>query len=152
FLFSNGIYLNTDSYFSFLISKAILNQKNKYYKAFKDTEDIHEYGCLNGFVESISSILMDELKDEINEITEKRQRIQNLQIVSDLTASEQKIYALLAETTILSYFGISNEEIINELNISKRTLMYALKKFREKDLLIETKVGKFNFIKLKNIE
>ncbi len=45
-----------------------------------------------------------------------------------MTKSEKKVYELIGEATLFSDFGISNKEIMNESGVSKRTLMYALKK------------------------
>ena len=46
-----------------------------------------------------------------------------------------------------SHIGVSNEEILKETQVSKRTLIYTLNKFKEKNILIDTKIGKFDYHK-----
>ena len=61
-----------------------------------------------------------------------------------MSKSEQKIYKLIKEVSIFSTFGVSNQEIIKEAGVSKRTLIYVLRKFENKKILIKTKIGKYN--------
>lgn len=64
-----------------------------------------------------------------------------------MSKSEQKIYKLIKEVSIFSTFGVSNQEIIKEVGVSKRTLIYVLRKFENKKILIKTKIGKYNYYK-----
>ena len=52
--------------------------------------------------------------------------------------------------SILSNFGVSNEEIIGETEVSKRSLIYALNKLKEEDILLDTKIGKITYHKIKD--
>lgn len=45
---------------------------------------------------------------------------------------------IVLKALILQKNGVSNDEIINEIQVSKRTLIYVINKFREKDLKIDT--------------
>ncbi len=148
YLFSNGIYLKTTSLFSFLVSFAIANEKEKYYKAFKAAEDPHEFGCLNQYIEIFANILLHQLESTLKDLYQKKEKIKNLKKPMELTKSEGSIYSLIAEATILSDYGVSNEEIMKETGVSKRTLIYTLNHFKENELLEETKVGRFVYHKL----
>lgn len=59
--------------------------------------------------------------------------------------------AIMAESSLLSDFGISNAEIIEYTGISKRTVISSLQKFRQMDLLEETKFSKTVYHKLHNV-
>lgn len=149
FLFSNGLFLETKSLLSFIISSSLEKEKDKYYKAFKEANNKHEFFFLNSYFEIISNILIKQIDININNLKKKKSIIDNLKNNIHLTKSEQKIYDLLNEASILSYYGLSNEEIIKETNISKRTLIYTLNKFKEKDLIVNTKIGKITYHKFK---
>lgn len=150
FLFSNGLYLETDSYFSLALSCCFSHQKSKYYKAFKLAEDRYQFGCLNLYVDTILKILINEIDKLIEKLKDDKVEIERNTIsLSSSTKSEAKIYKLIIESSFLSDFGVSNEEIIKETGVSKRTLIYALNKLRVSNKLIETKVGRYTYHKMK---
>lgn len=148
FLFSNEVYLETKSYFAFAIALSFLHEKSKYYKAFDEANDIHEYGCLNSYVETILKILLKEVDLIIEELSSDKKKIESVTCNLKLTSSEEKIYGLLKEASIFSYFGVTNEEIMLETQVSKRTLMSFLAKFKEEGVLATTKIGKYDYHKL----
>lgn len=150
YLFSNKLYLETGTYFSFLISSSFAKEKSKYLKAFEDASDIHEFGCLNTYVETILNILLNEIETLIQNLKTIRNKIQSYQTASGISKSETKIEKILYESSLLSDFGVSNQEIINETGVSKRTLIYTLNKYRNENRLIETKIGRFTYHKLKD--
>lgn len=147
FLFSNQLYLETNSIFSFVISKAFENQKDKYYKSFEYALDRYEFGYLNKYFETIIKILLDEIDKDIIDLKKSKNKT-NKPLDLKLTKSEEKIYKLILESSIFSDFGISAIEIIKETKISKRTLIYTLNKFKNEFNLKVTKIGKYNFYKL----
>ena len=149
FLMSSGIYINSNSLFSFLISSCIEKEKRNYYKAFKVATDPLEFGCLNESVKIIADILVNQLAIAIKELETKKEKIDNICKVKEFTKSENKIYSLLAEASILTDFGISNKEIIQECNVSKRTLIYTLNKLENLNLLEDIKIGKLTYHKIK---
>lgn len=65
-----------------------------------------------------------------------------------MTKSEEKILKLISEASLFSCFGVSNEEIIKETNVSKRTLISTLNKLKKENLLVDTKIGKFDYHKV----
>lgn len=147
FLFSNGIYFETKSYFSFAISSSLLHEKDKYYKALKIANDKYEFGCLNAYVETILIILNNQIDLLIKKINTEKAKLNDFKLSFKMTKSEVKISKLISEASIFSYFGVSNEEILKETQVSKRTLIYILNKFKEKNILIDTKIGKFDYHK-----
>lgn len=150
YLFSNGLYLETGTNFSFLISSSFAKEKSKYLKAFEEANDIHEFGCLNTYVETIISILLNQVETSIQNLKEISKKIRAYQTKKDISKSEAKIAKILYESSLLSNFGISNQEIINETGVSKRTLIYTLNKYRNENRLIETKIGRFTYHKIKD--
>lgn len=78
---------------------------------------------------------------------EKKNKLNDLIVPFKMSKSEVKIYKMIYESSLFSTFGISSEEIIKETKISKRTLIYSLNKFKEKNIINITKIGKFNFYK-----
>jgi len=151
FLFSNGLYLETNSYFSFAISSSIEHEKDKYYKAFEKADDKYEFCCLNEFVNIILSILINQIDLLIKKLEDDKKNMNKTNITMGLTKSELRIYNLISEASILSFFGLSNEEIMKEANVSKRTLIYTLNKFKEKGILLDTKIGKITYHKIKKV-
>ena len=147
FLFSSELFKETKNYFSFTISASLLHEKNKYYKAFKKANDKYEFGCLNTYVETILKILINQTDILIKELYLKKNQLSTFKNNFKMTKSEDKIFKLISEASIFSYFGVSNEEIIKETQVSKRTLISALNKFKENNILVDTKIGKFDYHK-----
>ncbi len=147
FLFSNGLYLYTNSYVSFLISSSFANHKSKYYKAFQQAEDRYEFECLNEYVSTILEILSDEIEATVKTLKSNKEKIDSMECSSSMTKSERKIYRLICEATVFSEFGVSNEEIMKEMGISKRTLMYSLLDLKNRNEIEDIKVGKYCFHK-----
>lgn len=58
-------------------------------------------------------------------------------------------YKIIYEGTLFSYCGISNQEIIEQVGVSKRGLIYCLNKFKDNNILEDTKIGKYDYHKLK---
>lgn len=148
YLFSNGLYKELNTIYSFVISYSLENEKNKYYKAFKEARDKYSFGCLNEYFETILDILLNELEIIIKELNEKKDIINNNYIKYDISKTENKIYKLLIEGTILSNFGICYKEIMDECNISKRALIYCMNDLKNKLNLSITKIGRLTYYKI----
>lgn len=148
FLFSNGLFIETNNYFSFAISSSLLHEKDKYYKAFKDVNDKYEFGCINNYVEIILDILINQIDILIKKLYFDKDKLNNIKLNLKLTKSEEKIFNFIKEASIFSYFGVSNEEIKNETLVSKRTLISTLNKLKKENILIDTKIGKYDYHKV----
>lgn len=136
--------------FSYCLSISINKHKKEYYDALKIARDLYEFGCLNAYVSIMMDILLDGIQNIYNDLFEKRSMLEkNYLEVDSLTKSEREIYNVIQEASVLTYFGISNEDIMDITNVSKRTLLSTLKKFRENDLLVDMKFGKVQYHKLK---
>ncbi len=145
FLFSNGVYLSTGSCFAFLISSAFANEKNRYYKAFEKAEDRYEFGCLNEYVETMLEILSDQMENTIQSLRKDKEKVDNLIESPMMPKSERMIYRLICEASVFSDYGVSNEEIMTETGVSKRTLMYCLDDLKKRKTIEDTKIGKYSF-------
>lgn len=119
FLFSNGLFLETNSYFSFIIASSFEHNKNDYYKAFKYGDDKYEFGCLNEFFLQIVDILLKEINIVIKKLNDDKKKINEYNVSFKLTKSEEKIFKVIKEASILSTFDVSNEEIMQETHVSK---------------------------------
>lgn len=151
YLMSIELYNTNQTVFSMAVATAINEHKKKYYDALKTARDIHEFGYLDGYVLEMSEILLEGIEDILNNLKEKKQEIKNIQYPFDMTKSEKKIFDLLHEASVLTYFGINNENILNITGISKRTLMTTMKKFKEMNILEERKLGKVQYHKLRSV-
>lgn len=149
YLFSKGIYNETGSLSTFLVARGFSRKKKQYYAAFRKAGEKHSFGCLNEFVETMVSILEQELQFAIEDIDSKLDEISALVLPDDATKSQQKIYKLLAESTIFSGYGVNNTEIQEHTGLSKRSVVNGITAFREKGLLADTQVGHFVFHRLK---
>lgn len=150
FLFTQKYLNETGSYLSLAVSAAFNHQKSAYYKALAEARKEHMYGSLNAYFSDIGSILHTYQKSLINELKDKKEKIDSTVFSpEEFTKSERVILRLLAESSLLSDFGVSNTEIIQYASVSKRTVISSMQKFREMNLLEETKIGKTVYHKLK---
>jgi len=149
FLFANGVLSGGYPLLGFLISKSFLDQRHNYYKAFEAPKKYHEFGCINEFVVQIATILKEGIASITKGLEEKLHALLNVQINQKLSKKEKLVYSLLLESSFLSTYGISNEEIMKETGISKRSLFYALDSFKKEGILEDAKVGKTLFHKIK---
>ena len=149
FLFTQELYKHSGSYLSFEISAIIERHRSEYYRMFKNNYDVHEFGCLNAYVEEFAEMLHAGMREIISGLEEKRKIIEEYSASSSYTKSQKMVLSLLTEATLLSHYGVSNNEILDYLGISKRTLMSCMDLLRKQDMLEEYKTGKTVYHKLK---
>ncbi len=147
YLVSMFVKNKISSIFAFRISSGINNYKNKYYKAFKDTEGVLNKGDLTLFVYEFLDILdktyddcidyakskKKELEDKYNDLKAKMPR---------LSKNEDNVLYVLTQATIFSDFGITIQEIQSTLKISVRTIRRCINTFKEKSILTEKRLSK----------
>ena len=151
FLFTLKYFGETGSYLAFAVSTAFNHRKSAYYKALDEARHEHMYGSLNTYAEDIGAILHTYNKELISRLKEKKAQIESVGFPGkDFTRSEKEILRLLAESSLLSDFGISNSEIMAYTGISKRTVISSMQKFRRMDLLEENKFSKTVYHKLRS--
>ena len=151
YLISKSIFEEEGSYSSLLISTSINKNKKKYYKAFKEARSYHEHGSLNSFMEKILDILIEGIKEANDVLIKKILMTTNIKPPFELSKSEAMLYELLSEASLLSDYGVNNQEILNNCNASKRTLEYFLNKLRKNNLLMDTRIEKVVYHKLISI-
>ena len=128
---------------------AINQNKTKYYKALRDARDLHEFGRLNQYMIDFSNLLHTGFQSKIQKLEKKKKDMNAYYEKSyTFTKAEREVYRLLVEGTILSEFGVSNEEIMNYTNLSKRTIINSLNKMREMKLIKDQRIGKYIFHQL----
>ncbi|NLM07126.1 MAG: Fic family protein [Tissierellia bacterium] len=149
FLFSYGIYHATGSIFSFKIARAFSRKKKAYYKAFKEAGHGREFGSINGFVEDIGRLLIKEIDISLKDIDFKKNKILEYRRSYGFTKSEEFVFNLLSEASILSNFGLMNSEIQKETSLSQSIISKSIKKFKDMDLVETTKIGYYSYHRLK---
>ena len=142
FLFTAGVYKETQNISSFLISSALARNKREYFDSLRNGRDPREYGCLNNYVETTSKLLIQEFKSYRDNLKANLFSINQIISYDGLTKTEQEVYRIIKKATIVSYYGVSNEEIMSLTKVSKRALILALNKFKAMDLIIDTVIGK----------
>lgn len=153
FLFTLKYFNETGSYLAFAVSTAFNHRKSAYYKALGEARHEHMYGSLNAYVQDTGAILHTYSQELISSLKEKKHRIESSRLPqTEFTRSEKEILRLLAEASLLSDFGISNSEIMENTGISKRTVISSMKKFRQMDLLEETKLSKTVYHRLSGMK
>lgn len=151
FLFTQKYFSETGSFLAFGISTALNRRKNKYYKALDEARHEHMYGSLNAYTEEIAELIHTYNRELISELKEKKDLIDRIEYSKDaFTRSEREILKLIAEASLLSDFGICNDEIMEYTGISKRTVISSMRKFREMDLLAETKFSRTVYHRLRH--
>lgn len=149
-LLSLGLFKRTGTYFSFCISESIQKNKSKYYRAFKDTTDVRNHGDLNTFVLPMLEILIKNINEIISRLeaykNDQRKFDELLLKNTSFTKSQKKVISFLNESKWNSFFGVSNKEIMENCNISKRTLLYFLNEHHE--LVNDSKFGKITYHQL----
>lgn len=103
---------------------------------------------MDTFILPFASILIGDVQNRIFALKEKQKKAEEIsQQYQDETSSDRLIFRVLAEASQFTYFGVSNEEIMSTVQVSKRTLMYFLRKYRGR---VETQpFGRYDYQKLK---
>lgn len=149
-LLSMGLFKRTHSYFSFCISNSFQKEKSKYYRSFEKTTDVRNQGDLNAFVLPAIKILIKNI-DELILMLEKNKNDQlafekKLTKKPTLSKTQKRILSFLHESKWNSFFGVTNQEIMENCDVSKRSLIYFLNK--NKEIVDDSKFGKITYHKL----
>ncbi len=155
FLMSKALYEEEHTVYAFAIATAINRRRKRYYNALETARDVREFGCLNEYVSLFIDILSEGITDLIAEISSRKKRVEESVLIGEayeLTKSEKKVFDLLLQASVFTYFGICNEEIMMETGLSKRTMISTMNKFKELELLEEHKMGKTVYHKLRIVE
>ena len=149
FLFTAGMYGETKSCAAFLVSSAMAHRRPAYYRALKDASGIRQFGSLNASMIGIARTLREEISEASGQLEVIKKQTAESDYSEGYTGAERTILSVLREGTLLSSYGISNQEIMDACNLSRRTVISAIGRFRKDELLEETKFGKTVFHRLK---
>ena len=97
YLFPSDLYLETHNIFSFSTSSSLEHEKERYYSALKKASDRNEFGYSNNYVERIINILINQINLIIKKISDCENIITSLNIPTELTKSQNKIFNLISE-------------------------------------------------------
>ena len=147
YLISSVIKKEKSKIFAFRVSSGINDRKDKYYKAFKETEDPRNYGDLSTFVYSFLDILESEYDASIKYALDKRKTMEKLiksllDSNNEYTKNEKNIMYILIQARVFSDFGVTIKTIKNTTNLSDKTIRRTMLLFKKKKLLIEEKYGR----------
>lgn len=153
-LFSSGLLNETKSLVAYLISSSINKNKNTYYKVLKEARDSKNFGYLNNYFNIIANIITDGINDAYNKILAQEEEYKKLITEANekkMTKSEKRILEYLILVSCYSYYGTTNNDIIESCEVSKRTVITTIAKLRSEGIIEDTKIGLFEYHKIKNI-
>ena len=150
FFTAASLYELTDSVLSFRFATILIHQNSRYLKAMKEGRSSAHTGSLNGYFLAMAEILDEGYRKTIADLRALEARIARKESAfASFTKAEKNLYHLLYEASLLSEYGIPNAELIRYGGVTKLTVLHAIRKFRELDLLEDRKVGRFLFHRLK---
>lgn len=154
YLISSVIKKEKSDIFAFRVSSGINIRKNKYYKAFKDTEDVRNCGDLGTFVYEFLDIFEKEYDKSIEYAIEKQKLLNKycddyIESGKKFSKNEKNILFVLIQARVFSDFGVSVNEICKATNSSSKTVRRSILKFKQMELVVEEKYGKTNYYNLK---
>ena len=155
YLISSIIKKEKSDIFAFRVSSGINARKNKYYRAFKDTEDVRNCGDLGTFVYEFLDIFEKEYDNSIEYALSKQKLLEKLcdeyiESQSKLSKSEKNILYVLIQARVFSDFGVSVKEISDATNSSSKTVRRSILKFKDLKIVSEEKYGKTYYYNLIN--
>ena len=140
----------------FVLSKSISENIDKYYKAFKKTNDEINKGDLTPFVLDFLEILKEafedlerELKYRLTEFTMYRIMIDGR--VKNMESKTKDLYFILMQASLFAELGISMEELTEQFSVSRVTMANRLKFIDEEGLLVVNTSGHYKYYSL-NLE
>ncbi len=154
-LMSLELLNDQDTLSAYLISSSINRKKKEYYSALEEARKFHSFGCLNSYFTQIATLLADGIENANQRMEQCEKECQKWIQESrrrNLTKSEHKILEYLIEASCFSYYGTTNEKIMESCAVSKRTVISTIGKLRSENLLTDTKIGAFDYHKINGIE
>lgn len=124
-----------------LVSTSILKNKNKYYHALELGRRYDQGGCINEYLNAMLGILIDGINKSIEDLNYKKEEI-NKYHCEKLTKKENAIYNILLGGSLFTFYGVSMDEIIKYADVSRRTSVSTLTKFKKMYKVKEVTFGK----------
>lgn len=153
YIISSLIKKEKSDVFAFRVSSGINAQKNKYYKAFENTEDTRNYADLGTFVYSFLDIFEHEYDASIKYAIEKRDLMNELnkKYIDNghfKSKSEKAILFILIQAHVFSDFGVSVSDLKDATDLSDKTVRRALESLQDNNMIKEERMGKTIFYNL----
>jgi Fic family protein len=158
YIVSQKLYDEIDDVFAFRVSAAINAKKNKYYKAFEDTEDVRNYGDITTFVYEFLDIIEEEYNNSIEYAKSKKELLDkiNKEIIEKnndkYSKHQSNVLWVLAQAYVFSDFGVTAQDISEIVGVSVKTIRRVLASFKNEGILKEEKYSKAMFYSLQNIK
>jgi len=137
--------------FAFRIAATIGEKKSKYYRAFKECQDIRNRNDLATFVGQMLDFYVEDYRHLIKGIQENKTEIalwQNKLLSLDLSKGERKTAAILAEGNVWSVYGVSKSAIASAMNLDERSVQRHLVSLEKKKLALRQKIGRKTYFRL----
>ena len=99
-------------------------------------------GCINEYSEECISLLSKKIEESIKELSSQKEYLDMYVQNNKYTKKEQLIFKILLSASKLSIYGISMEELIIYSKSSRRTIIYALNKFKNHYCIKKQPFGK----------
>jgi len=133
------------------LATAIGKRKNRYYKAFAQTQDVRNRSDLSTFVYPNLSLLSEEYDALLDEISLKKEQSRMLRSSLEgagVLLNKDAILSHLADVTSYASFGVRIEDIAKRTGVSVITVKRHLSDIEAKGWLIKEKVGFQTYFRL----
>lgn len=137
--------------FAFRIAATIGENKSKYYRAFKECQDVRNRNDLATFVGPMLDFYVEDYRDLIKEIQENKAKValwQGKLLSLDLSKGEKKTATLLIEGTVWSAYGMNKNTIASALGLDERSIQRHLSSLEKKKLVLRQKIGRQTYFRM----
>ncbi|MCI2068333.1 MAG: Fic family protein [Bacilli bacterium] len=137
--------------FAFRIAATIGERKGKYYRAFKECQDIRNRNDLATFVGPMLDFYVEDYRHLIKEIQDKKAEValwQSKLPSLNLSKGEKKTAVILVEGSIWSAYGVSKSVLASALNLDERSVQRHLASLEKKKLVLRQKIGRQTYFRL----
>jgi Fic family protein len=137
--------------FAFRIAATIGENKSKYYRAFKECQDIRNNNDLATFVGPMLGFYVEDYRHLIKEIQDKKAEValwQSKLLSLGLSKGERKTVSILAEGSVWSVYGVSKSVIASALGLDERSVQRYLSSLEKKKLILRQKIGRQTYFRL----
>lgn len=137
--------------FAFRIAASIGEQKAKYYRSFKECQDIRNHNDLATFVGPMLDFYVEDYRHLIKEIEDKKAEVALYQarlLSKALRKGEMKTATILLEGGVWSVYGVSKATIAEAAGLDERSIQRHLASLGQKGLVLRQKIGRQTYFRL----
>lgn len=153
FLLSLFLKANKEEIMAFRISHVLKMEKSSYYKAFKETKDVRNYGDLGTFVIPFLDMVKEQFLSDSEYIKESKSKMERWKRMSSSMKGKGARFVIdeMIVSSAFSDLGLSIDILAERTGLSEITVRRELIKLRKESpsLLDENKGGKRIYFKLK---